>query len=248
MRGLEGGRWRSLPLASSNADSDIAPSRLTLLLPYDHNTPSPFIDSMLSPELTSTVTHIHLHPKNLLLTHFPAQYLLPPTASPGTDLTIATLLKSARERGLGEQLALQGKEGLEVLEDWGASGGDGAVAEILVRKAQGGASKGILRSIDLLEPVSTDDHQPMSVLVAKPLPPLHSQNAPPMSQGQQDKNPHLDLPFNLSLTDAQRQARADVPVPYAHEGDDDGASKVAGAGIWWEADEGDGLDDEEEEI
>jgi elongator complex protein 5 len=218
-------------------------------MPYRSNISSALTETLISPEFSSTLTHLHLHHKNLLLTHFPSQYLLPPTSSPGTDLTIATLLRSARQRGLGDQLALQGADGIEVLEAWGSKHGKGAAVEVLVRKAQGGASKGMARSIELIEPVKSDDYTPTSTLVVRPLPALQSKQSQPTGTGQsQDKTPHLDLPFNLSLTDAQRQARADVPVPYAHAGDEDGASKVAGAGIWWEADEGDGLDDEEEEI
>jgi elongator complex protein 5 len=56
------------------------------------------------------------------------------------------------------------------------------------------------------------------------------------------------IPFNLSLTPAQAASRADVPVPYAHEGDEGqpSSSKTGGGGkILFEPGSEDDMDEDD---
>jgi elongator complex protein 5 len=167
------------------------------------------------------------------------------------------ILENARARRVGEALAYNAEGEVEVMGDWAADGGagsssasGGAIIQVLVRKATGGA-KGISRSLEALAQPNRPTSQ-QTLLPAKshgglsvvPLSSLISSNPiiapahlPPGGAGQPDADlthDALGLPFNLSLTDEQRRRRGEVPVPYAHEGE--------GVELGWEEEE---EDDEE---
>jgi len=59
-----------------------------------------------------------------------------------------------------------------------------------------------------------------------------------LTASQVSADPTSNLSFNLSLTDAQQQARSAVPLPYAHSGEGAG-------GILYEPDSGDDVDDDD---
>jgi elongator complex protein 5 len=137
-------------------------------------------------------------------------------------------------------MALKGENNIEV-SDWTAGSssqgengiGGGCVVEVLVRKAQGGAGKGMSRSLEglrsdkgrRLESIGWEDLDELKNLAT-------SFTGDETNDNQQDEAKHPSqehIPFNLSLTPAQQASRADVPVPYAHEGDD-GLSAATGGG------------------
>jgi elongator complex protein 5 len=95
-----------------------------------------------------------------------------------------------------------------------------AVVLVLLRKAAGGA-KGILRSVEGFR--------------SAPLPLERMVDFRPAAVAKVTTHADLNLPFNLSLTEQQREARGAVPLPYAHEGE--GAD--LGMGMDWSDDEED---------
>ncbi|EJU04449.1 hypothetical protein DACRYDRAFT_93751 [Dacryopinax primogenitus] len=58
-------------------------------------------------------------------------------------------------------------------------------------------------------------------------------------------DPTQGLSFNLSLTPAQEQARGAVPLPYTHAGQPEEGTGGGQAGILYEPDEGDDVDEED---
>ncbi|WVQ82057.1 hypothetical protein IAT38_004185 [Cryptococcus sp. DSM 104549] len=215
-----------------------APSRLVLVLP-----PSPIRSHLTPPTFTPTLTLLTPNPPPLL-THLSRLYLSPISTSPSPNLWM--VLENASKRSLGPELAYRGEQGLEVERDWGR-GGEGVV-QCLVRKSTGGI-KGIARSLEgvrfapSLAPGQGQGRGPLGVVPLETLVELNPLSTPvsdgtPGGSGRQaTTHAELDLPFNLSLTDAQRKQREAVPLPYAHEGE--GAS---GDLIWEDEEE---TDDEE---
>ncbi|GMK58441.1 hypothetical protein CspeluHIS016_0504730 [Cutaneotrichosporon spelunceum] len=120
------------------------------------------------------------------------------------------LLESAADRGAAD---------LPVLRDMETPSPD-AVVLVLLRKATGGA-KGIQRSVEGFR--------------AHPVPVEDMVNFRPVAVTKVTTHADLNLPFNLSLTEQQREARGAVPLPYAHEGE--GAD--LGMGMDWSDDEED---------
>ncbi|OXG16962.1 elongator complex protein 5 [Cryptococcus neoformans Tu401-1] len=215
-----------------------APSRLILPLHpslLHHFTP---------PTLSSTLSLLSPLPLPLL-THLSKLYLSPISSSPSANYWM--VLENAMKRGVGKELAYKGEEGLEVgARDWE----EGVGVSVLVRKATGGI-KGISRSLEAVvltppsHPSSSATHSQLTLPPLSSLISLTPFTLPPPSAIPPDASTHgypsqaathadLDLPFNLSLTDSQRQARAQVPLPYAHEGE--GAS---GDLVWEDEEESD---------
>ncbi|TXT08262.1 uncharacterized protein COLE_05186 [Cutaneotrichosporon oleaginosum] len=120
------------------------------------------------------------------------------------------LLDSALSRGAAD---------LPVLRDMDPPSPDSVVC-VLLRKAAGGA-KGIQRSIEGFRSRVV----PLGSMV----------DFKPASVAKVTTHADLNLPFNLSLTESQREARGAVPLPYAHEGE--GAD--LGMGMDWSDDEED---------
>ncbi|WRT68229.1 uncharacterized protein IL334_005205 [Kwoniella shivajii] len=215
-----------------------APSRLILLLP-----PSSIIHSaLIPPSFNSTITLLTPHQPSLVQ-HLSKSYLSPISITPSPNLWM--ILENATKRSISSDLAYKGEEGIEADPNWLTNGGN-AIIQVLVRKATGGI-KGISRSLEAAK-CSTGDIDTRSELEVIELEDIINLNPitnptntiSPMENG--DNKPiqnhsELDLPFNLSLTDDQRRKRAEVPLPYAHEGE--GAS---GDLIWEDEEE---TDDEE---
>lgn len=152
--------------------------------------------------------------------HISRAYLAPADDSP----RFWQLLETARARKVGDDLALRAKDGVEV----GAA--DEQVVQVLLRKPTGGA-KALVRAIDGFRKTAAGgwESAPLDAVV----------DTQPVLAPTEVKRPttHADLhlPFNLQLTDAQKEARGAVPLPYAHEGE--GAD--LGMGMDWSDDEED---------
>ncbi|WWD18919.1 hypothetical protein CI109_103375 [Kwoniella shandongensis] len=213
-----------------------APSRLVLLLPPT----SSLYPHLIPPTFSSTITLLTPHPPQLI-NHLSKSYLSPVSTSPSPNFWM--VLENATKRNLTSELSYRGEEGMELDPSWKTTYNAGVV-QVLVRKAVGGATKGISRSLEGLKFSATLPSQldlvELGELVqlnplSTPLPTLSSQNNEVGRTAQ--THAELDLPFNLNLTDAQRRQRGAVPLPYAHEGE--GAS---GDLIWEDEEE---TDDEE---
>ncbi|WWC63153.1 uncharacterized protein I303_105753 [Kwoniella dejecticola CBS 10117] len=233
-----------------------APSRLVLLLP-PHST---LYASLIPPTFNSTLTLLTPHPPRLV-EHLSKSYLSPISSPPSPNLWM--ILENATKRSLNDDLSFKAdSSAFEFDPTWTHHGGC-AVVQVLIRKPTGGI-KGISRSLEgvkLIESENENDNGANSdfgsqgVIRGKGLQ-LQLQIVPldrlvdlnPFSrpaaqgeimgkQGESKTHSELDLPFNLSLTDEQKRKRAEVPLPYAHEGE--GAS---GDLIWEDEEE---TDDEE---
>ncbi|KAI5450191.1 hypothetical protein NCC49_003340 [Naganishia albida] len=158
----------------------------------------------------------------------------------------------------GMSFALSGEElstgaVIEVI-DWAASGeGEaetvmgGVVVQVLVRKLQGGANKGMSRSLEALVPGGTG----LAACSWNELNGLRdvgrtyvSSGVEPEQESQENHPSQQHTPFNLSLTAAQQASRAQVPIPYAHEGDN-APSAVPQGGIIFEPGSEDDMDDDD---
>ncbi|BEI79914.1 hypothetical protein CcaverHIS002_0104430 [Cutaneotrichosporon cavernicola] len=151
----------------------------------------------------------------------PSLALLTPLPSRLVQSTIDAYLLTDPDRlpSLLESAADRGAADLPVLRDMEAPSPD-AVVLVLLRKAAGGA-KGIQRSVEGFR--------------GRPIPAQEMVDFRPVTVTKVTTHADLNLPFNLSLTDQQREARGAVPLPYAHEGE--GAD--LGMGMDWSDDEED---------
>jgi elongator complex protein 5 len=73
------------------------------------------------------------------------------------------------------------------------------------------------------------------------LKPLTKKKQNEISVGTSD--PTQNLPFNLSLTSSQQESRAQVPLPYAHEGTP--ITNNSPAAIFYDPDSADDIDDDD---
>ncbi|WVQ68153.1 uncharacterized protein L199_006359 [Kwoniella botswanensis] len=211
-----------------------APSRLILLLPPS----STIYHSLITPSFHSTLTLITPHSPHLV-EHLSKSYLSPISSIPSPNLWM--ILENTTKRSTHQDMALKASsEKIEFDPCWTQSlGGPTAIVQVLVRKPTGGI-KGISRSLEGLK--FNDEEKEFRVVDLDQLVDLNPFSKPltaSVSGGDKTINTHseLDLPFNLSLTNEQRNKRAQVPLPYAHEGE--GAS---GDLIWEDEEE---TDDEE---
>jgi elongator complex protein 5 len=190
----------------SGSRSAPAPARLIALLPHT----SALLPHLLPLSLSSTVTCLHPHHPNLV-TSLSRAYLTPIDSSP----RFWQILDNARDRRIGETMAFRGEDGIDISGSWDA--GTGAIVQILMRKATGGA-KGMNRSLAGLQVVEGGDIEVCKVEHLIPLNPVSDPSS--LGGGAQSVGVQgLDLPFNLSLTDEQKRRRGEVPLPYAHEGE-----------------------------
>ncbi|WWC90886.1 uncharacterized protein L201_005823 [Kwoniella dendrophila CBS 6074] len=229
---------RSLLTSIKNAK---APSRLVLSLP---STSTKIHSSIIPPSFNSTLTLINsFQPK--LIEHLSKSYLSPITTIPTPNFWM--ILENSIKRNLQNDLSFKSDSTLpfEFDPNWDIKSDKSAILQILVRKPTGGI-KGISRSLEAVKLNTTTEQQiENQSLDIIPLDSLIDLNpfSKPLSNndigGEKQINTHseLNLPFNLSLTDDQKNKRAQVPLPYAHEGE--GAS---GDLIWEDEEE---TDDEE---
>ncbi|WWC71698.1 uncharacterized protein I206_105656 [Kwoniella pini CBS 10737] len=213
-----------------------APSRLVLLLPPK----STLYNTIIPPTFNPTLTLITAHPPKLI-EHLSKLYLSPISTIPSPNLWM--ILENSIKRSINDDLSFKSDSSsiFEFDPNWYIN--SNAIIQVLIRKSIGGI-KGISRSLEgikLLEIGDNDDKQ-IKIVELDELLNLNPFNKPSIELGEsKDKqiNNHseLDLPFNLNLTDEQKKKRAQVPLPYAHEGE--GAS---GDLIWEDEEE---TDDEE---
>ena len=153
-----------------------APSRLVLLLP----TASGILAQLVNPSISSTLSSIVVHPPEVVNVLASTYLFNPPVSGDLSEAGTAGgsrfrgLLENATKRNENLRLALSG-EASAIIGDWSEDSGSsgqaaatnqphkptektsatarvGVVLEILVRKATGGASKGMLRSLEGLRP------------------------------------------------------------------------------------------------
>ncbi|KAF7339422.1 hypothetical protein MSAN_02156300 [Mycena sanguinolenta] len=192
--------------------------------------PSPLIPLLSQPGFSSSLTHVISHPSALLL-HLSTEYLtLPPPLSP--EPKFWGLFLSVSERVHESERLIFGADGEGTGDD------DELVIEIIVRgDGEGLRRRGVDRSLQGWS--LTRGPFPLAEMVA--LKSLYSRNAPERTV----VDPTQNVSFNLSLTASQQNSRAQVPLPYVHEGRLPENQPSAPAAIFYDPDSADDLDDDD---
>ncbi|KAJ2914879.1 hypothetical protein MD484_g5547, partial [Candolleomyces efflorescens] len=195
-----------------------------------HGTNIELISLVTQASFTSSLVHIKGHP-TVILTHLNTEYLTPP---PPLSLDVkfwsVFIPLSQRQRDVNELV-------------FGAKGeGSGdpneIVVEILVRGGTG-RKRNVERELEAwsvsLGPCRWSDLEALKTIASKRGP----VEAPTAA------DPTQNLSFNLSLTTAQQEARAQVPLPYAHEGKPVEKPADTKGAIFYDPDSADDLDDDD---
>ncbi|KJA29189.1 hypothetical protein HYPSUDRAFT_196592 [Hypholoma sublateritium FD-334 SS-4] len=192
--------------------------------------PSRLLPLITQTGFSSALAHITVHPP-ALLTHLAAEFLMPPPPlSPAPKFWGVFIPVSERVHDTESLVFGPGGEG---------SGGAGEfVAEVVVREGGAGRKRGVER---VLEGWATALGCPCELMELESIQPFakrHTEHIPSAAP-----DPTQNLPFNLSLTSSQQESRAQVPLPYAHEGVPI-TSNAPGA-IFYDPDSADDIDDDD---
>ncbi|KAG6381215.1 hypothetical protein JVT61DRAFT_5618 [Boletus reticuloceps] len=186
-------------------------------------------------QLSATLTHIIAHPP-ALLTHLASSYLAPPPPA-GSAEKFWTVFIPVSERANESEALVYGPEGS------GTCSGGGAdlpefVVELIVRGiAAEGRKRGIERRIEAWSDTSPGHLEKLDSLKS-----IWSRSKLPEEKPADTKQA---VSFNLKLTPSQEKARAQVPLPYAHEGEIMPPAPPIGGTIFYEPDSADDIDDDD---
>ncbi|KAL1952000.1 hypothetical protein VTO73DRAFT_1149 [Trametes versicolor] len=194
--------------------------------------PSPLIPILTQTRFSPSLTHLIAHPP-ALLTHLASAYLTPPPPLSPPEKFWGVFIPISERPYESERLVFgPGGEG---------SGSQECAVEVLVRGGADGAGRrrGVERVLEGWSPAvggacELRELESLKSLWAK-RPVFETQNGP---------DPAQNLSFNLNLTPEQQRSRAQVPLPYAHEGKPVGQTH-APAAILYDPDSADDLDDDD---
>ncbi|KAJ7492565.1 hypothetical protein FB451DRAFT_1551896 [Mycena latifolia] len=192
--------------------------------------PSPLLPLLAQPGFSSSLTQVISHPP-LLLVHLSTEYLtLPPPLSP--EAKFWGIFLPVSERGEESERLIFGPGGE------GTGGHDELVIEVIVRgDGEGSRRRGVDRTLQGWS--LTRGLCPLSELNA--LKSLWSRSvAEPTIV-----DPTQNVSFNLNLTPSQQNSRAQVPLPYVHEGKPVEKQPPVSAAIFYDPDSADDLDDDD---
>ncbi|KAF8332088.1 uncharacterized protein EI90DRAFT_3145553 [Cantharellus anzutake] len=223
------------------------PSRLIITL----SSSSPLLPQLIPPSFSSTLTSVALH-SPILIRHLAESYLTyPPPLCPPEKFW--AMFSPAVARGESDQLAFSGIATQILGKGIAYDGRDpfSGIADVTIRgpsvSASARGSSRVHRAVERSLEGWMFDHESGNVknIPWDQLPILQNMRSHTKVIGEgKVAGEHRDmntLSFNLSLTDAQAAARAEVPLPYAHEG------KIPeGQGqIIYDPDSADDLDDDD---
>ncbi|KAH7931074.1 hypothetical protein BV22DRAFT_1101434 [Leucogyrophana mollusca] len=185
------------------------PSVLTL-----HLLSCPILPILTQTTLSPTLTHLIAHPPSLL-THLATAYLTlpPPTGPPekfwSVFIPVAERVQESERLVFGPE-GDGSSAGAWVESTAGKAGTREFVVEVLVRGGGGeGRKRGIERSLE-----GWKGSGPCELVAMDSLKSIWSRKRATESV----PDPTQSVSFNLSLTPSQEKSRAQVPLPYAHEG------------------------------
>ncbi|KAI9063014.1 hypothetical protein FKP32DRAFT_1652028 [Trametes sanguinea] len=194
--------------------------------------PCPILSMIAQTRFSPTLTHLIAHP-TALLTHLASAYLTPPPPLSPPEKFWGVFISISERHYESEKLVF-------------GSGGEGSglqefVVEIVVRGGADatGRRRGVERELEGWSPAQDGacglrELDSLKALWSKK-PVVEAQNAP---------DPTQNLSFNLNLTPEQARSRAQVPLPYAHEGKPP-AQTATSAAILYDPDSADDLDDDD---
>ncbi|KAI0732344.1 hypothetical protein C8Q72DRAFT_901742 [Fomitopsis betulina] len=191
--------------------------------------PSSLTPILTSTRFSSTLTHVTAHPASLI-SHLATAYLTPPPPL-STQEKFWRVFSPVAERHYESEKLVFGSDGE-------GSGGNEYVMEVLTRGADGsGRRRGVERALE-----GWSAGGPCELTSLGPLKALFVRRS--AEEGAPD--PTRSVSFNLSLTDEQQRTRAQVPLPYAHEGKPVAPlSAPPPAAILYDPDSADDLDDDD---
>ncbi|KAH7883639.1 hypothetical protein F5I97DRAFT_1560138 [Phlebopus sp. FC_14] len=201
--GSDSQTYRLLKALLDMISSRTCPSVLVL-----HLLPCPLLAALVQTSFSPTLTHIVAHPP-ALVTHLATSYLTPPPPV-GSPEKFWNVFIPISERALESQRLVYGFDGS------GTSSGEGlyadeSVVELVVRGwGSEGRKRGIERVIEGWRGNAPEDLHKLDCLKSIwPQKKTVDEKAP---------DPTQNLSFNLNLTPSQEKSRAQVPLPYVHEG------------------------------
>ncbi|KAJ7254058.1 hypothetical protein B0H12DRAFT_569788 [Mycena haematopus] len=177
-----------------------SPSRLVVHV----LSPSPLLPLLCQPGFSPSLTHVISHPPAVLV-HMSTEYLtLPPPLSP--EAKFWSIFLPVSERVYESERLIFGAEGEGTGDD------DELVIEIVVRgDGEGLRRRGVDRTLQGWS-FARGPH-PLSEMIA--LQSMYSRNTAERTV----LDPTQNASFNLTLTASQQKNRAQVPLPYVHEGE-----------------------------
>ncbi|KIM85277.1 hypothetical protein PILCRDRAFT_96413 [Piloderma croceum F 1598] len=203
------------------------PSTLTLQVLY----PSPLLPLLTQTLFSPSITHIISHPP-ILLTHLSTAYSTPPPPSSTPEKFWGVFIPISERVYESEKLVFgpggEGPGGGEKVE---------FVVEVLVRGGGDGRRRAVER---VLEGWSVQKGGPCDLISLDSLKSIWTRKV--VEEGGPD--PTQNISFNLNLTQSQQQSRAQVPLPYAHEGKPI-EKRTTPAAILYDPDSADDIDDDD---
>ncbi|KAI0094662.1 hypothetical protein BDY19DRAFT_34947 [Irpex rosettiformis] len=166
---------------------------------------SPLTSLLSQPSFSSTMVHIISHPP-VLLTHLSRSYSLPPPPLTPPERFWSVFSPIADREHEGESLVFG--------SDGEGDGGDEIILELVVRGTGEGRRRAVERDLEgwkaesgLIGPCELKFLQSLGNVWTR--------------KGTLDEatpDPTKNVSFNLKLTPEQQQSRAQVPLPYVHDG------------------------------
>jgi len=211
--------------------------------PTSSSSSSSLLSILTQTSFSSSLTHIIAHPTSLLL-HISSNYLCPPPPL-STPQKFWSIFVPISQRHSETDKLVFGADGLG-----NSVNDDEFVVELLVRGGPAQADHGgtvagrkkrtIDRTLQGWSPrIGLCELKELNGLQS-----LWSSNRPANAETKTPADPTDKLPFNLNLTPSQQAARAQVPLPYVHQGHDTSADNSSGT-IFYDPDSADDIDDDD---
>ncbi|KAF9015197.1 hypothetical protein BDQ17DRAFT_25408 [Cyathus striatus] len=191
--------------------------------------PSPLIHLLTETRFSPSLTLVTAHPP-VLLTHIATEYLTPPPPA-SHEAKFWSIFLPISERGYDIEQLVFGGQGR------GCGDPDEFVAEVVVRSAEGGRKRAVERVLEGWS--SADGPCDLTTLSSLKSLRLKALVAQPTS------DPTQNVSFNLTLTVSQQESRAQVPLPYAHEGKPLSLTNNQAGAIFYDPDSADDIDDDD---
>ncbi|KAI0030670.1 hypothetical protein K488DRAFT_79530 [Vararia minispora EC-137] len=211
-----------------------APSRLII----HTNSPTPVLPLLLLTRLSPNMTHVMAHPP-ALLEHIAETHLaVPPPSMPPERFW--RVFSPIAARGWEVEHLVYGPEG-----PGSGPGREEFVLEMVIR-GQGAGSDGKRRGTERVLEGWSRSRGSCELTELSSLRVIWTKSS--TAQEPLAPDPTQNLPFNLNLTRRQQQSRAQVPLPYVHEGEpvlsETPTTGTLGA-IYYDPDSADDIDDDD---
>ncbi|PPR06897.1 hypothetical protein CVT24_011587 [Panaeolus cyanescens] len=189
--------------------------------------PSPLVPLLTQTNFSASLVHLIAHPPSLISHMARDLFVPPPPLSP--EVKFWNVFIPMSERVHDTEHLVFGSSGE------GCGHPNEIAAEVIIRDAFG-RKRGVERILEGWSPQGT-----VEILQLESLSHIVHKEKEAVSAG---PDPTKDLPFNLNLTTSQQESRAQVPLPYVHEGQSLPQPDISGA-IFYDPDSADDIDDDD---